>query len=147
MSNLEDLKKEILDNLDHGLMVWNGDDAKFGDFLVTGPTAPNFERVLGYVVQVRKGWGAFGSDRFLIRTADEGLMTHENQCFWKLTEEQVEEVKPFFSFTPEDELKDNPELIYSIRHDQEEKGFLVDKTNAPERTDSFAMTITTRKAG
>ncbi|MFA5409297.1 MAG: hypothetical protein WC343_11055 [Bacilli bacterium] len=62
----------------------------FGDVVVTGyHHAPDNLSYLGRVVQIRVGWGAFGSDLVLIRHPDEALRAHENQCFWKLCEEDA----------------------------------------------------------
>lgn len=142
LDKLESIKADIISNIDHSNMLWNAEDFHFGMFVLTGPIAPNFKRVVGYVVQVRKKWGAFGSDAVFIRASDDKLMVHENQCFWAIAKEQENKIKPFFLTTPNDELKDNPELIYTIKHKQEEKGFIVSPENAPARCDSFAITIT-----
>lgn len=62
------------------------------------PTMRNCEVIdlIGYPVQIRKGAGAFRSERVLFRKADGVLMTWENQGFLRLTDEQHEAILPLF---------------------------------------------------
>lgn len=145
MPDFEVVKAGILSNLDHSRFICGLNDKssklKFGDFVVSGINTLG-TNVIGYVVQIRKKWGAFGSDMLFIRDQDGVLMTHENQSFWKLTEDQLEAVKPFFKNTPSEELDDNPKLEYSTLKGQFANGFIVDEKDAPARTDSCAFAIT-----
>ncbi|MFA6144048.1 MAG: hypothetical protein WCW84_06720 [Sulfurimonas sp.] len=52
--------------------------------------------LIGYPVQIRKGVGAFGSERVLFRKANGDLITWENQGFLRLTDEQHETILPLF---------------------------------------------------
>lgn len=144
-SDIKSAITKIRENLDHTRMVsgltHTNEKLSFGCYVITGFHANGFS--IGYVVQIREGWGTFGSDMLFLRHPDESLATHENQCFWILTDEQIELVKPFFSVTPEDERKDNPELEYAIKGASVLTGFIVSKEGAPGRTDSFAITVTT----
>jgi len=145
--SFDSVKKDILKNLDHSLFVSGLYETscklKFGDFVISGMNTLG-EQVIGYVVQVRKQWGAFGSDMFFLREHDGTLRTHENQSFWKLSDEQVEAVLPFFKDSSSDELEGNKNLEYSILSEQKASGFIVTDENAPDRVDScsFAITVT-----
>lgn len=146
MSELDTLKEVILSGVDHGNHISGmcplNNRITFGDYVLSGINITG-TTTLGYVVQIREKWGAFGSHTFFVREPDGSLGTHENQSFWKLTEAQVALVKPFFEDTPAEELKANPDIKYSIKHKYEEAGFIIPKTNAPARVDSCAIAVTT----
>jgi len=118
----------------------NIDKLSFGDFLLSAISTTG-EQTLGYVVQIRKSWGQFGSDMIFIREHDGSLSTHENQGFWILSPEQTGFILPCFTITPSDEMSDNPDHKYSILHKQPESGFIVDSLHAPNRIDSCAIKI------
>lgn len=145
--NYDTAYKIVRENRDHSRFVCGLEkgftNVEYGDFLLSGLNSLGTEP-LGYVVQIRKEWGAFGSDMYLIREHDGKLNTHENQSFWKLSPSQSAMMKEFFKYGPEEEILENPELFYSIKGNQEESGFLVIKDNAPDRVDicSITMTIT-----
>jgi len=150
MSDFESIKEEIMRGVDHSNFIAGlydtGTILEYGDYVLSGLCSDG-SRALGYVVQVRKKWGAFGSDMFFIRDHRGGLATHENQSFWKLTERQTEAVKRFFKYMPNEELVDNPDIFYSVKDNFREQGFIVEPDNAPERVDSFAIAMTISKAG
>lgn len=143
---MEDLVK-LIGEPDHSLFFGGARDVtkhiKYGDYLLSGLTTTGIQ-VVGYVVQIRLKWGAFGSDMYLIRDHKSSLAIHENQGFWGLTAEQIERVKPYFKYTPEEELLDNPELAYTytIEGKYSETGFIISDKNAPARVDSCAYSIT-----
>lgn len=65
------------------------DVPEHGDFLVPGPHIvmdPNTDSRVGYVVQVRIGIGAFGSNMVLLRHPCGTLVPHENNAFYKVPE-------------------------------------------------------------
>lgn len=147
--SLNNIKSRILDNLDHSNFILGLSDdlsrVSFGDYLMSGINT-NGDNVIGYVVQIRIGWGAFGSPMFLIRDTEGNLARHENQSFWKLTDEQIDLVKPLLKWTPEEELDKNPNLTYTLGDCKfEETGFIINKDNAPTRVDSCAVAITVTK--
>lgn len=130
----------IKENRSHGLMVWDPSELKFGDFVLTGMNS-NGEMPIGYVTQIRKGCGAFGSDVYFIREHDETLNTHENNAYWILPDDQVEMIRPHFDYLPEKELEENPDLIYTIKGEREFGGFIVTEDN--HKSDAMTtMTIT-----
>lgn len=143
--NYTNIVKYIAKNVDQDNFVAgmydSGCDVNFGDFLISGMTQSGTQ-MIGYVVQIRKKWGAFGSDMFLIRHPDGDLIRHENQSFWKLTEDQIQKVRPYFDITvPESELKANPDIQYTLESDQAMSGFIIHKDSAPNRTDSCSFVI------
>ena len=101
-------------------------DLKFGDFVVTGPMFGR-EPAIGYIVQVRKKWGEFGSDSMYIRESDGSMMAHSNQSIWKLNQATTKEILPLFENTPEEEKADNPDLEYSLRGQFKRGGFLIEE--------------------
>ncbi len=138
-------KKNILKNLNQDCFISGLYNTKtnlsFGHYVISGINTHG-DQVIGYVVQIRKKWGAFGSDTFFIRERDGSLSTHENQSFWRLTEKQVDLVKPYFKYTPSEEKKNNPLLEYTIVDKYKECGFIINGNNAPSRVDSCSFSIT-----
>lgn len=119
----------------------NGVEVRYGDYVVSGINTEGVQ-VIGYVVQIRKNWGAFGSDMFFIRERTGQLYTHENQSFWILTREQVALIDKFFGgYTPEKEIEFNPNILYTILGKHEERGFIISKDDAPDRTDSCHIAV------
>lgn len=98
--------KAIIDALDYKLMVspWGDDDYPLpGEYVLTGIQAGNLHGEkglhfrIGYVVQIRKKAGAFGSHIVLLRHPDGTLMSHMNQTFVRVSEEWQERVKAVFA--------------------------------------------------
>lgn len=81
-----------------------------GVYVITGMQAGNmrgqlgWHRYIGYVVQLRKKAGAFGSDMVLLRHPDGSLICHENQSFCLMNEYWLEQAKSLFpkGMTPEE---------------------------------------------
>ena len=73
-----------------------------GEYVVTCMQAGNlrgeqgWHKYIGYVVQVRKKAGAFGSDMVILRHPDGSLMRHENQSFCRLDDFWLERAKSLF---------------------------------------------------
>lgn len=146
MNNTE-LINAIKSNLDHSKMIsfLNKDYPVFGTYVITGLTGIGCQ-IIGYVCQIRKKWGAFGSDIFILREMDGTLRRHENQCFWVLNEGQIELVKPQFKDIPGEEIKDNPDLSYTFNDGEyKESGFIISEDKSPERVDSCIITTTISK--
>jgi len=142
--NFNQIKSDLINNVDHSRFVssFSGclEKLSFGDFLLSAISTTG-EQTLGYVVQIRKDWGQFGSDMIFIRDQNGSLATHENQGFWILTNEQIKLVMPFFQKNPSDEMSENPDLEYSISKSRLKSGFIVDSDHAPTRIDSCAISI------
>jgi hypothetical protein len=98
------------------------------------------EKYIGYCVQIRKNCGQFGSDMVFLRHADGSLTTHENQCFYSMTEEQEALARTVFECLPEEE---EPELGYKCCQKIHEVGFLIEKSETqPSPNTPFSITVT-----
>lgn len=123
----ENLFKRICES-DRNLYIGFNQEPSYGDFLLLGMIQGkerNFDNNVGYVVQVRKKAGDFGTDQYLIRHSDGILRNHENQIFSGISEIFIEELRTFFKYSPKEELKENPKLDYSIGGKAIESGFLI----------------------
>lgn len=145
----ESIREVASNNLDHNKYICGGmptteDKLAFGDFVISGYNESG-KRAIGYVVQVREQWGAFGSNLYFVRENDGHLSAHENQSFWKLDQHIVDLLEPQFGHLPPEELADNPDIEYSQCGENQAKGFIVPKDNAPDRVDSCSFAITTSK--
>lgn len=103
IKKLETLKDEVYATLgtaqQQKMMMFNLDQSMEQFRIVIAlPTIRDCEVVdlIGYPVQIRKGVGAFRSERVLFRKADGDIMTWENQGFLRLTDEQHEAILPLF---------------------------------------------------
>lgn len=121
------------------------EELKYGDFILSGPCMGRDQPLLGYVVQIRKGWGAFGSENSFIRLHDEQLVTSENQGYWLLNKEQIAVVSPHFKCLPEQELDENADKTYSIAGKHEKSGFIIESDDAPGRVDHYSIAIAITK--
>ncbi|MDE1465659.1 hypothetical protein [Spartinivicinus poritis] len=84
------------------------DHPKQGQFVITGRIEgkeKNFDNTIGYCVQVRLNRGDFGSDQVFLRHCDGKLVHHENQCFYAMSQEQIDIVKPFFKPSMTEDLE------------------------------------------
>lgn len=93
------LLKEIVDSRDYEKMTHFGEHPMPGKYVITGPQAGGFrgwQLYVGYVVQVRKLAGEFGSDIVLIRHPDGTLGRHENQSFHSMDDFWIEKLKSLF---------------------------------------------------
>lgn len=55
-----------------------------------------WHKYIGYVVQVRKKAGAFGSDLIILRHSDGSLVRHENQSFCRMDDFWLERAKSLY---------------------------------------------------
>lgn len=104
----------------------------------------DFDHALGYVVQIRKKRGQFGSDQYLIRNAKGTLATHENQSFHLVEEELAEQAMSHFAMKPDQEGADTE---YTIGHEHGEVGYIIESKDGDPISPSpaFGITITTTK--
>ena len=123
-------------------------DFEFGDVLmacaIMGQRERKFDAYVGYVTQIRRKFGQFESDMFLVRHPDGTLCTHENQSFYRLKGELREKALAAFKWTPTDEIEDNPTLSYTIRDAYLESGFDIPHKGLEPITPPapFAITVT-----
>jgi hypothetical protein len=85
--------------------------------------------VVGRLVQVRVGCGAFGSDVFFLRMPDGGLQTFSNE--W---------LRPTNADIPADPA-DALDVTYTILGEWPEVGFVVEQPKQPKQGGSFTMLI------
>lgn len=100
---------------------------EFGMFVKTGPHGGSLRGSIGWVAQVRRKQGQFGSDNYILCHAGDGgwLMQHSNNVFYPLTAAEVLSVQPFFA----DCLPGNADFSRGITLGSEETravGFLIE---------------------
>lgn len=101
---------------DYSLMVPFGEYPNPGEYVITGIQHGNvrgergWQYYVGYVVQVRRKAGAYGSDMVLLRHPDGTLMVHENQLFVRMSRDLRDRVISLFpeDLTPESEDYSKP---------------------------------------
>jgi hypothetical protein len=108
-----------------------------GEYVLTGIQAGNihgekgWRKYVGYVVQVRLKAGAYGTDMIFLRQPDGGLMTHENQCYFRPVGEFLDEVKAIFPADVTPELCEDYSQEYSIGGKFPRRGSIVQPEDAP----------------
>ena len=104
------MKKQIFNKIinNHGDIIHKWSESDFGMFVSTG-------------LQV-------GSDLVLIRYADGTLGSHENQCFFRVKDEFIPELKTMFKDSFE---HDSPSVEYSICNRLPKTGFIIPSPFGP----------------
>ena len=82
-----------------------GQGMEYGTVVVTSIQVGTTDslKYVGYVVQIRRQAGFFGSDDFYIRHPDGSLIRHSNQSFYILCPEDAKIVLEHSKYQPEDE--------------------------------------------
>lgn len=80
---------------------------------------------IGYVVQIRKGVGEFGSDQWFLRHPDGSLIRHENQSFKKINPSDEDLIRSWFDKEQLDEDMSNE--VYTINRENEKSGFIIQR--------------------
>lgn len=110
------------------------------------------EKRTGRLVQVRKGVGSFGSDVYILRLRDGGLMTFENALMRHVNDWRFEDAfygsngnnPPVIPEQPTEE-SDSVDVEYTIFNRWPETGFLVERPNQPQSAkQSFGMMVQTK---
>lgn len=124
----EQIFKQIINN--HGDMIHKWSEKDFGAFVSTGLQVGtvNPQMYVGRLVQVRLEAGEYGSDLVLIRYADGTLGSHENQCFFRVKDEFLPELKEMFTESFE---HDSTDVEYSICDRLPRKGFIIPSPFGP----------------
>lgn len=107
--------------------VLRSQNISYGQFIETGPQRGGVIQSIGYCVQIRKGVGVYGTDIVFLRHADGRLVTHENQFFFALGDEQVEQAKVLFDCLPADE---EAPLGYGDCNGVREVGFIIENSSS-----------------
>lgn len=123
-----------------------------GEYVITGLQAGNsrgekgWHKYVGYVAQVRLKAGAYGTDMIFLRHPDGGLMTHENQCFFRPVGEFLARVKAIFPADVTPELAEDYDQDYSIGGKHPRRGMIVPAEDASYAKDPgplVQITVTT----
>ncbi|NNB33927.1 hypothetical protein [Pseudomonas fragi] len=100
----------------------------FGQYVRTGPGPAPLVNQIGYVVQIRRRQGIFGSDVYLLRHCNGELVQHANNMYLPLTSEEIEAVLPCFGNVTPSAEGENP--VYGLGDPSTRTaGFLI---NPPE---------------
>lgn len=103
-----------------------------------------WELYLGYVVQIRKGVGQFGSDLVLMRHPNGKLWRHENQSFFMVPEELIDVAKGFFEEELVPGVYDTADTEYTIGSGYPATGLVIEKgaTGMEAQGGCFSMVVT-----
>jgi len=141
--------KEIVEARGDGKMVSLSSHPLPGEYVITSIQAGNLrgERgwgfYIGYVVQVRKQAGAFGSDMILLRHPDGTLMRHENQSFYRMRPDWEEKAKALFNEGITPEMEDYTQPYTLGNGEYPETGAIIEpNNNGPEPDNSPMASIT-----
>ena len=99
----EEFKEIVMNAREPMQMIHMGELPNIGEYLVTGLQMGNHQgqlgwhKYIGYVVQIRKGVGAFNSDMILLRHPDGVLTRHENQFYYRMSEHWEKKAKALFN--------------------------------------------------
>jgi len=118
-------------------------DDDFGKFVTTGINSRRDNQALvGRLVQVRKGAGAFGSDCVLLRHLDGRLIEHGNQSYTIIDDYLI---VAWLKFIFKDVEIDSPDEEYTLGGGQRPKtGFIITDDECDE-SHSCSFTISTQK--
>lgn len=144
--------QEIANSRDYGKMIHYGKYPEPGEYVITGIQSGNFngergwQLYVGYVVQVRKKAGAFGSNMVLIRHPDGVLVSHENQSYHRMEEHWLIKAKALFldGITPDQEDYSQPYTILGEKYPETGK-IIEPRENGPPVDESPMMKITISK--
>lgn len=153
IEQLEALKNEVYATLgtiqQQKMMLFNLDESlEQYRVIIAMPTFRCLETIdlIGYPVQIRKGTGAFGSDRILFRKADGNLMSWENQGFLHLTDEQHEAILPLFKEMIIEDKETHTEG-YTIDGMHRRVGYIIkDEGDTPSATSQTMTSITVKNS-
>ena len=125
---------------------------EIGEYLITGIQAGNFNgelgwhKYIGYVVQIRKKAGAFGSDMILLRDPHGDLARHENQSFHRPDMHLLKRVKACFKDGIVPEMEDYTHPYTLGDGEYQETGKIIEPSgNMPKPDNSPLMQITTTR--
>jgi len=110
------------------------------------------EKRSGRLVQVRKGCGQFGSNKYMLRLRDNSLMCFENVMIRKVDDREFEEAfytmngrnPPVIPDQPVYE-EDSESCTYYINDEWPETGFIIEKPSEPETPGVMSMSISNNK--
>lgn len=122
-----EIAKQIIEAIDYHKMVSPLEYPNPGEYIITGLQAGNHNgeggwgRYFGYVVQVRRKAGVFGSDVILVRHFDGVLIAHENQSYCYVNEYWKEKIMSLY----EEDFIEDYSLPYFINGEFPEIGKII----------------------
>ncbi|EOZ8645426.1 hypothetical protein ACQWTT_001177 [Acinetobacter baumannii] len=120
--------KQIISMLDKESRMVDSDCIQQGQFVIAALILPdNALWRVGYITQIRRKVGQFGSDKVFMRLADESLIVHENQAFWRMTSDQEALARQVFTQLPE---KEDYSLGYNCTDKIHEVGFIIENSKS-----------------
>lgn len=146
---MQEKAKAIVEARDYTRAVRYDQHPEQGEYVITGLQSGNMHgglgwaRYIGYVVQVRKKAGAFGSDMVLLRHPDGSLGRHENQGYYRMDDLWLEQAKTLFpeGMTP-DEYEDYSQA-YTLGGEYPEIGKIIEaKEDGPPQHNTPMVKIT-----
>lgn len=131
---MQDECKKITDARDYQNMVPFSQHPQPGEYVVTGLQVGNvhgekgWHYYVGYVVQIRKKAGAFGSDAVFLRHPNGELFVHSNQSYYRMNDYWLSKLKALYpeGMTPEDH--EDYSKAYTICDKYPELGKIVEAT-------------------
>lgn len=135
--------EQIIGMLNEESRLIDSGKIKQGQFVIAAMVFPDNALIrVGYITQIRKGVGQFGSDLVFMRKADGKLIVHENQGFWQITEDQEALARKVFVNLPESEDYSHG---YSCPNGIREIGYIVETSKSTASTVKSNISITVKK--
>lgn len=138
--------KEIIESRNYQNMTTK---PKPGEYVITGIQVGNLQgekswnRYIGYVVQIRKEAGSFGSDMVLLRHPDGKLCPHHNQSYHRMDKFWLEKAKELFPKEMTPDKYEDYSKPYTVDNRYPEVGKIIEKKkNGPPVDNSPLMKIT-----
>lgn len=149
----QDAIRRIVENRSYEKMILGPEFPSPGQYVIAGFQVGNingelgWDKYLGYVVQVRKKAGSFGSHLVIMRHPDGGMWQHHNQSFHRISAEDMKRVKSCFlkDVKPENEDYTIPIALGDGKYPETGK-IIESKEDGPPVDNSPLMAITTVKA-
>lgn len=116
-------------------------------FVLTGPSfSSEVMNRVGYLIQVRKKCGQFGSDRVFLRLADGTIADWQNQAYLKLVPEDEALARSVFESLPTDE---DESIGYWDCDKVHEKGFIIENSASRPMpvTQNVTISVTDEQSG
>jgi len=145
-----DVFKQILESRSGGNVVPFGESPDIGEYVATGMQQGNisgekgWDKYVGYVVQIRKKAGCFGSDIVFLRDPSGILSTNENQFYYRLEGKSLALLKSLYPDGITPDLYEDYSRPYTIGNHFPETGRIIEANDrGPCPDNSPLVQITT----
>jgi len=149
----EKVLKKIIDSKDPEFGVGLSTHPEPGRYVITALQHGNhhgergWSMYVGYVCQVRKKAGAFGTDLVLLRHPDGSLGRHENQFYYYVQEPWLSILRAMYQDGMAYGEFDGPELEYTLGGEYPETGAVIEpKEDGPPKDNTPLAKITIKKS-